>query len=363
MSAAPATIGPASANRSGSWLISPAVDLVCLANWGWLLALVPASLDFDGQPRLQFWQIYFLTTPHRWITLALVALDPARRHGRERTLVAWAVGAAVVVAGTFTVTGAFTCLALVDYLWNAWHFAAQHAGVLRIYARRAGGAHPRHEVPLLRALVVYVALRLAGWTTGWIESVPSAGWILGGADALALAAAAVLILTALGDWARGRVAKSAYALSVAGLYAALLGAVAGGASGLVARLTTAAAVFHALEYLTLVTHYAEGRRRATETPRRAAWPTIGLVAAFALALGLIGYWATAQTARWWLGLNLWAACLHYAYDGMIWKLRDPATAAALGAVPGTPTALATGPTPPGSVEAAPPRTLATGGIS
>ena len=34
----------------------------------------------------------------------------------------------------------------------------------------------------------------------------------------------------------------------------------------------------------------------------------------------------------WLGLNLWAAFLHYAYDGMIWKLRRPDTARALGAV-------------------------------
>jgi hypothetical protein len=32
----------------------------------------------------------------------------------------------------------------------------------------------------------------------------------------------------------------------------------------------------------------------------------------------------------WQGLNLWAAFVHYAFDGMIWKLRRPETAAALG---------------------------------
>ena len=32
----------------------------------------------------------------------------------------------------------------------------------------------------------------------------------------------------------------------------------------------------------------------------------------------------------WQGLNLWAAMVHYAFDGMIWKLRRPETAAALG---------------------------------
>ena len=32
----------------------------------------------------------------------------------------------------------------------------------------------------------------------------------------------------------------------------------------------------------------------------------------------------------WQGPNLWAALVHYAYDGMIWKLRRPETARALG---------------------------------
>jgi hypothetical protein len=36
--------------------------------------------------------------------------------------------------------------------------------------------------------------------------------------------------------------------------------------------------------------------------------------------------------NWWVGANLAAAFLHYTYDGLIWKLRSPATAAALGAV-------------------------------
>jgi hypothetical protein len=30
-------------------------------------------------------------------------------------------------------------------------------------------------------------------------------------------------------------------------------------------------------------------------------------------------------------LNLWAAMVHYAFDGMIWKLRRPETARVLGA--------------------------------
>jgi hypothetical protein len=28
---------------------------------------------------------------------------------------------------------------MIDYVWNAWHFGSQHAGGLRMYARKVGG--------------------------------------------------------------------------------------------------------------------------------------------------------------------------------------------------------------------------------
>ena len=54
---------------------------------------------------------------------------------------------------------------------------------------------------------------------------------------------------------------------------------------------------------------------------------------YVLALGSIGVWMAPPDSGLvvlWQGLNLWAAFVHYAYDGMIWKLRRPETAAALG---------------------------------
>ena len=75
-----------------------------------------------------------------------------------------AVLSPTVVGGAWLVTGTFTCLALVDYVWNAWHFAAQHGGILRIYSRKAGGGRPRLETIGVRTFVTYTSLRLAGWT-------------------------------------------------------------------------------------------------------------------------------------------------------------------------------------------------------
>ena len=93
----------------------------------------------------------------------------------------------------------------------------------------------------------------------------------------------------------------------------------------------ASAAFHAIEYLALVSYYAARRRSdgAAGAFQRLArqWPLVlGLLLVSLAALGL------AADRRWpeaWLAINLWVAFLHYAYDGMIWKLRQPATAARL----------------------------------
>ena len=90
----PAT--PAVRAASG-WIVSPAFDLFFFANLGWLLLLIPGLATSDHSGPVEFWQIYFLTTPHRWITLLLVATDPERRENRDRLFVGIAVLAALVV--------------------------------------------------------------------------------------------------------------------------------------------------------------------------------------------------------------------------------------------------------------------------
>src|SRR6185369_11459093 len=130
------------ASGARGWIVGPAFDLLFFANLGWLVLLVPGFVSTDGATHVQFWQIYFLTAPHRWITLVLVATDPRRREGRTWLFVVLALLALALVWGVWLSTGAFVCLLLIDYLWNGWHFASQHAGVLRIYSRKAGGGRP-----------------------------------------------------------------------------------------------------------------------------------------------------------------------------------------------------------------------------
>jgi hypothetical protein len=223
------------------------------------------------------------------------------------------------------------CLLLVDYVWNSWHFAAQHAGILRMYARKSSDARPKLETWGLRSIVFYTSLRLAGWSTGWTEDWPVASGALTALDiAMTLPVITLLVLEfTRRPWTRS--GKVAYLTSVAGLYLALLAAVALGRTTLILSLTTAAAAFHAIEYLAVVTHYAQRRRTQGSgglfRAMAGSWSLI--LASYIVVPGLMANFADAFWPDFWIGINLWAAGLHYAYDGLIWKLRTPQTAAVL----------------------------------
>jgi len=322
------------AGGQAGWIVGPAFDLLFFANLGWLLALVPGIVSPDGGTHVQFWQLYFLTAPHRWITLVLVATDPERREGRTWLFVTLAVLALAVVWGLWLYTGTFLCLVVIDYLWNGWHFASQHAGVLRIYSRKAGGGRPWLEREGLRFFLFYTIARTAGWSTGWLEGVPNGMQTLYAIDLVMLLVPTLLVVLELKDGPLQRIGKMSYLLSVTGLYSALLLALRANQATLILSLTAAAALFHAVEYLALVTHYAWRQRPAGSEPagnlfRQMAQRWLSFLATYILLLGMIAWYMEGWEL--WLGLNLWAAFLHYAYDGMIWKLRRPTTAQALGA--------------------------------
>jgi len=313
------------------WLVSPVFDLLFVANLGWVLALLP----WGKAGPLEFAQLYFLTTPHRWLTLVLVATDPDRREGRPWLFAGLAALFALGVAGVWCFTGDFLCLLLIDYIWNGWHFASQHAGVAGIYAKRTGATgRPWLERWGLRLFICYVIARTAGWTIGWLEPYPTALTVVAWLDVALLVWPIWLVggelLARPLHWP-----KLAYLSSVCLLYSALLLALATYSRGWILSLTIAGALFHASEYIALVTQYAWRREQVGSAGlfRKMAGRWLLLLTAFLIFVGLISSYLEAggSIPPWWIGLNLWAAFLHYAYDGLIWRIRRPQTAQALGA--------------------------------
>ncbi len=317
-----------------AWIVSPTFDLLLLANLAWPLLLLPGFAT-SSSTAIDFWQIYYLTLPHRWITLILVAMDTDRRAGRQRALLGVAVLAALVVVGVYFGTGAFLCLALVDYVWNAWHFASQHAGVLRMYSRKVGDGLPGLERWGLRAFVTYGALRAAGWATGMFEA--DSPWLttLHALDFAILGVPIVLLGSVLTSYRPVLLGKLAYLASVCVLYTGFILCLHFDVARGIVIFAAAGSMFHAVEYLAIVTHYA--RRRGSVGSdglfRSLARSWLGFLIVYIVLLGSLGVWLSRPDSKLfllWQGLNLWAAFVHYAFDGLIWKLRQPQTAAALG---------------------------------
>lgn len=311
-----------------SWLISPAVDLFFLANILWpLVFFLEFWGGFEAREGVVFWQVYFITTPHRWITLLIVFGDRGLTQRFGRLFFGLFV---LIVAVCLTVrvsTGTLTCLLTVDYIWNAWHFGAQHHGIYRIYGRMTPVGSTRFaemEKWMMRLLVVYAAVRVAGWS--WPYATVDA-W-LNGADWVLLALPLGLLIRESAGSLKIHAGRFVYLISVCVLYAAMILAVHYRRLDLVLMLTTASALFHATEYLTIVSWRVKNRRGEGQNDLL-GWlmPRWGLtLLLFAGIVGWMSWQLTTRTLQLWLLLNVMVAFLHYTYDGLIWKRKRSASA-------------------------------------
>jgi hypothetical protein len=315
----------ANAGRSSPWLIGPIVDSLFIANLAWpLLVWFQFREGFDGKSSIAFWQLYYITTPHRWITLLLVFTDRSRLIERPRTFVAVAVAIIAVCLGLRFTTGTLTCLLAIDYIWNAWHFAAQHHGIYRIYGRQGGQpVAPLWEKVVMRGFLLYVILRVA--TATWSD--PQWHARLGYVDGVAALLAVGLLLVALVRPAGRTLGGALYLTSVCTLFLALLVSVHFRWYGTLLALATASAIFHAVEYLALVgwsvrqRHTAQGREMGMLGYLVPRW---GLtLAVFILILGAGGWLLDQNYLELWLTINVMVAFMHYTYDGLIWRRALP----------------------------------------
>ena len=203
---------------------------------------------------------------------------------------------------------------------------------MRIYGRLGGGGRPVLERWGFRVFVIYVAIRAAGWAMGWTEKFAWAQQTLAVTDWAVLLAPALLLLVELTDRPWQRRGKVAYLLSALTMYGVQLQAIRMGNVYLAIAMSAGSAAFHSVEYLAIVTYYAQ-RRRVSGSERGSfrlmARHWLRILALYLIVFGIVSQHVSHNYRDLYLALNLWAAFLHYAYDGMIWKLRRSETASSL----------------------------------
>jgi hypothetical protein len=327
--------------RRSPWIVSPWFDLLFIANVLWPLAVLPASISTDGRPFAEFWMVYFIATPHRWMTLILATFDPDRRYGRGWLFIVVAVGFALLCGGALVygslLEGAqgkeqFKILFLFYSLFLGWHFASQHAGVLRMYSRKAGGGIAWLETWGPRVFILYANVRLVSF----IAPALRFPWehLVDVIDYAMFAIPAVLLAVELTRFSLRRVPKLIHLLSFSTLWWAVLWYARAENAVVCNILLVAVTLFHSIEYLAIVTHYG-WRRKHHGSPglfqRMTRNWTVTMIWYIALC-GLVYYLfnsGSRDIVFAWLVINTWASFLHVAFDGLMWRLRDPSTARVL----------------------------------
>ena len=321
------------------FMVSPLWDLAFVINVPWVLVVMAHLLFLDGWfPDVDNFRYLFLTLPHRFITLALVFLDRDKFFTRPVMFVSLPLGFTALIlllgllgTGVFLGTSTMICFLTIDYLWNTYHFAAQHYGVTRIYARKAGSGQPKLEKTIIISTITWCLLRAPNWTLfdGQAQILFTV------VDFIAVPALLSLVVAEIFAGIPS-VPKLWYVMSVVLLYGGVIVAPYIGLESARHGLLIAASFFHSVEYLAIVHVYMKGKLNRggfRAGPFRMAAPIWSkVIVPYALVVGtlaLIGMDAIPREI--WMPFLAVASLCHYAYDGMIWKLRKPAVSQAFGA--------------------------------
>jgi hypothetical protein len=318
----------------GAWLFGPLWDLLFVASLYWPIVVAITATQLWVEHPLTFLQVYFISSPHRWATLLLVFLDHERMAGERARFLT--VGAGLLLLGLAIV--GFSALVpglehvliplmMLDYVWNSWHFSAQHAGMGRIYARAARLFHSPQMAELekasVRLLVLWSFFRLALVIAANQVSDPTTIRTLSSGLAWLDPLAALPALTVFGysliHLRDEGISRVAYLGSVVTLYSCMLVAFTLGNDALIRGFLLASALFHAGEYL-MVCLWAVNKKK-TGVWSHPATHGLGAFFGFIALVGLANWLLFLWSQYLWMFITLLVSLLHYGYDGMIWKAR------------------------------------------
>jgi hypothetical protein len=327
----------ATAETRRTWIHAPAADLA-LFGYGWLIVLLPL-LWVDAWIYPIVFAVLMVNDLHRHYTFVLVYGEPEEFEKRKALYISLPIIAALV-AFAFIYSKSFPVLLTISVLWTMYHSVGQKYGITRIYARKAGYGEAWIEKGLIFSWFFYVVFAIAEKEAATLSQFDAGRVILASLGdvlkymtalsypilAVALVFVALFVRQEYENRHRMSVAKVLYVLSILLLYAVFF-----------RSLVIGYVVFgfsHALEYIALVnifvkTKYAR-RPEAQSLLARASrrwWLSSSL-----FAIGVVAVCAVAQL-RYEQALGIYivgSGFLHFIYDGLIWKVRQPEVGTPLG---------------------------------
>ena len=314
------------------WISGPVLD--ALVAFAWVPVFVLGRSFADSPDRLATLTTVVLLVSfcHQPITLPLVYGDVRERARHGAVLVAAPVLAVLAVYLGLDVS--LVVVGVVAAAWNAHHTLRQRYGLVRVYGRKVGQADGAHEQALLLwwfGVVLLVSLaghglldRLGSLPVGFLnhQIVDLLDVVQPVAALTALPVAVGAVVTSVRWW---RLERDRPRNRAKHLY--LLGAAVGFAvapfdpvAGFLAFMSA-----HSIEYVVVVAGTV--RRRAVPRStldrivRRRGGPVLFLAGYVAIVLIVVAVLRRALPLQVFLSFYLAVGVLHFAYDGMIWRLR------------------------------------------
>lgn len=329
---------PATTAKTGSqraWLVSPGFDLLLVANWGWPLFAALAAFAPNGDVRhgLNLYQAYCITFPHRFITLAVVLLDKKRLSGNPGPVLRTGAFVLALFFLLWLGTGSLNLVLLVDLFWNNWHGASQHSGVNRIYSIQAQPERDSSDAVGKAGLIFftfYAVMRIldfAQLATGTPFFVGKNVLIFafgGRFDFLILLLPLTLLIREVFDYRPIFNGRLAHLASVCLIYSGIILSSHYGKHSLMLALVFSQVIFHGVEYLAIVDWSMDKRCRRDEigvsTFLIRNWTeNLGW---FIGGIAVAGCLMSSYCAAVWAPIAALTSMLHYAMDGVIWKMRQ-----------------------------------------
>jgi Flp pilus assembly protein TadD len=316
---------------------------------GWtapLLALTWMAAGGGLDPAPAFYALALVCNwPHYMATVAR-AYGSAEVRSQHRVVTSYVTLALAALALATPWAPALTRLLVTTYLtWSPWHYTGQNFGIALLLARRAGLEVTPGERRTLRAAFVasYVVWLL--WMAGTPPAhpdvltlgLPPAVALGGRLGALVVFVGAAVAVSAMllrrGRAGAGRVVLLLSTQALWFVVPTLPGTGAASALGPAYFSAGVLAFAHCAQYLWIAAYAARRDTPGFRPARYAALLVVGGAALF-LPIPWVASWvAPVELTRALLVMAAVVNIHHFVLDGVLWHLRDPRVARALGAAP------------------------------